>query len=72
VLLIDGYAKEIVEKERVGIASNTVDPQQILTHIKMLLDNDHLRKEMSKREQQVILNQFNWETNIKKLVEYMK
>lgn len=69
--VIDGYAKEIVEKERVGIASNSDDPQQILTHIKSLLDNDKLRKEMSEREQQVILNQFNWETNIKKLVEYM-
>jgi glycosyltransferase involved in cell wall biosynthesis len=70
--VIDGYAKEMVEKERVGIASNTDDPQQILTNIKSLLDNDMLRKEMSEREQQVILNQFNWETNIKKLVEYMK
>jgi glycosyltransferase involved in cell wall biosynthesis len=69
--VVDGYAKEIVEKERVGIASNTDDPQQILTNIKSLLDNDKLRKEMSEREQQVILDQFNWETNIKKLVEYM-
>lgn len=69
--VIDGYAKEIVEEEQVGIASNTDDPQQILSHIKSLLDNDNLRKEMSEREQQVILNQFNWETNIKKLVEYM-
>jgi glycosyltransferase involved in cell wall biosynthesis len=70
--VIDGYAKEVVDKEQVGIASNTDDPQQILTHIKILLDNDDLRKEMSEREQQVILNQFNWETNIKRLVEYMK
>jgi glycosyltransferase involved in cell wall biosynthesis len=69
--VIDGYAKEIVEKERVGIASNTNDPQQILSHIKMLLDDEKLRKEMSHREQQVILKDFNWEANIKKLVEYM-
>jgi glycosyltransferase involved in cell wall biosynthesis len=69
--VIDGYAKEIVEKERVGLASNTDDPQQILAHIKILLDDENLRKEMSERERLVILNQFNWETNIKKLVEYM-
>jgi glycosyltransferase involved in cell wall biosynthesis len=70
--IIDGYAKEIVEKERVGIASNTNDPQQILSQIKILLDDEKLRNEMSYREQQVILKDFNWETNIKKLVEYMK
>ncbi|MDQ1000300.1 glycosyltransferase involved in cell wall biosynthesis [Neobacillus niacini] len=69
--VIDGYAKEIVEKERVGITSKCDDPQQILSHIKWLLDDEKLRKEMSLREQQVILNDFNWETNIKKLVEYM-
>jgi glycosyltransferase involved in cell wall biosynthesis len=69
--VIDGYAKEIVEKEQVGLASNSDDPQQILSHIQILLDDDNLRKEMSEREQRVILNQFNWETNIKKLVEYM-
>lgn len=69
--VIDGYAKDIVEKERVGIASNSNDPQRILLHIKTLLDNDQLRKEMSQRAQQLILKDFNWETNIDKLVKYM-
>jgi glycosyltransferase involved in cell wall biosynthesis len=69
--VIDGYAKEIVEKERVGIASMGSDPQQILTHINALLDNDELRKEMSQRAQQLILKEFNWDTNIEKLVKYM-
>jgi glycosyltransferase involved in cell wall biosynthesis len=69
--VIDGYAKEIVEKEQVGIASNLDDPQEILSHIKMLMADVNLRKEMSLREQRVILKDFNWETNIKKLVKYM-
>ncbi|MFB3170011.1 glycosyltransferase family 4 protein [Neobacillus sp. 179-C4.2 HS] len=69
--VIDGYAKEIVEKERVGIASNTDDPQEILFLIKKLLDDKKLRKEMSQREHHVILRDFNWDANIKKLVEYM-
>jgi glycosyltransferase involved in cell wall biosynthesis len=69
--VIDGYAKEIVEKEKVGIASMGSDPEQILTHINALLDNDELRKEMSQRAQQLILKEFNWDTNIEKLVKYM-
>ncbi|MFJ5759299.1 glycosyltransferase family 4 protein [Neobacillus sp. NPDC093182] len=69
--VIDGYAKEVVEKEQVGIASNTDDPKQILSHIQTLLADKKLRKEMSQRERQVILKDFNWETNIKKLVDYM-
>jgi glycosyltransferase involved in cell wall biosynthesis len=69
--IIDGYAKEIVEKESVGIALSTHDPEQILSHIETLLENDKLRKKMSEKAQQVIFKNFNWETNIKKLVEYM-
>lgn len=69
--VIDGYAKEIVEKERVGIASNTDDPQEVVSLIKKLLEDNTVRKEMSQRERHVILRDFNWETNIKKLVEYM-
>lgn len=70
--VIDGYAKEIVEKERVGIASNNTDSQEILSHIMTLLNDDELRKDMAHREQQVILKNFNWETNINKLVKLMK
>ncbi|WP_419955120.1 glycosyltransferase family 4 protein [Neobacillus niacini] len=70
--VIDGYAKEIVEKERVGIASNNTDSKEILSHIMMLLNDDELRKDMAQREQQVILKNFNWETNINKLVKLMK
>ncbi|MEC1522563.1 glycosyltransferase family 4 protein [Neobacillus niacini] len=70
--VIDGYAKEIVEKERVGIASNNTDSQEILSHIMTLLNDDELRKDMAQREQQVILKNFNWETNINKLVKLMK
>lgn len=69
--VIDGYAKEIVEKERVGIASNSDDPQEMVSLIKKLLDDKKLREEMSQREHKVILRDFNWEANIKKLVEYM-
>lgn len=69
--VIDGYAKEIVEKERVGIVSNTNDPQQILANITRLLEDKKLRNEMSKRAQQVILKDFNWETNIEKLVVHI-
>jgi glycosyltransferase involved in cell wall biosynthesis len=70
--VIDGYAKNIVEKEGVGIASSSNDPMQIMNHIKTLLDDDVLRRQMSKRAQKVILKNFYWETNIVKLVEYMK
>lgn len=70
--VIDGYAKEIVEKEQVGIACNITDPNEIMSQIKSLLSNETLRKEMAHREQQVILKNYNWDTNIKKLVEYMK
>jgi glycosyltransferase involved in cell wall biosynthesis len=70
--VIDGYAKNIVEKEGVGIASASNDPHQILTHIKTLLDNDSLRYQMSQKAQQVIRKDFYWDTNIIKLVEYMK
>jgi glycosyltransferase involved in cell wall biosynthesis len=68
---IDGYAKEIVEKERVGIVSNSNDPHQLFSAIKTLMDDDQLRKEMSMRAQQVILKNYNWDTNIEKLAEYM-
>jgi glycosyltransferase involved in cell wall biosynthesis len=70
--VVDGYSKEMVEKEQVGIISNTSDPNQIVLQMKRLLNDDELIKEMSQREQQVILRDFIWETNIKKLVEYMR
>jgi glycosyltransferase involved in cell wall biosynthesis len=70
--VIDGYAKKIVEEEQVGIVSSTTEPLEILSHIKTLLNDDSLRIEMAHREKQVILKNFNWETNIKKLVDYMK
>jgi glycosyltransferase involved in cell wall biosynthesis len=70
--VVNGYSKDIVEKEQVGITLNTSDPKQILSQLKMLLNDDELLKEMSQREQQVILKDFIWETNIKKLVAYMK
>jgi glycosyltransferase involved in cell wall biosynthesis len=70
--VVDGYAKEMIEKERVGIVSNTPDPKKIVSIIKTLLEDKKLCKEMSERAQQVILKNFNWDVNINKLVEYMK
>jgi len=70
--IVDGYAKELINNEGIGIAIHENDPQQILASIMVLLDDESRRKEMVKKEQQLILEKFNWEINIKKLVEYMK
>ncbi|MEH7180577.1 glycosyltransferase family 4 protein [Neobacillus vireti] len=70
--VIDGYSKQIVERERVGIAINGNDPEQMLKPINELLENHSLRNEMSQRAQQLILKEFNWDKNIEKLVEYMR
>ncbi|MEH7274090.1 glycosyltransferase family 4 protein, partial [Neobacillus vireti] len=70
--VIDGYSKQIVERERVGIAINGNDPEQMLKSINELLANQSLRNEMSQRAQQLILEEFNWDKNIEKLVEYMR
>jgi glycosyltransferase involved in cell wall biosynthesis len=69
--IVDGYAKEVIEKEEVGITSDGHDPQQILSDIRKLLEDDILRKKMARRAHEVILHHFNWETNIEKLENYL-
>ncbi|GHH97437.1 glycosyltransferase family 4 protein [Neobacillus kokaensis] len=70
--IVDGYAKDVINNEEIGLAINEHEPKLILEHIKKLLDDDALRSEMSHKAQQVILSEFNWEININKLVEYIK
>ncbi|WP_144550533.1 glycosyltransferase family 4 protein [Bacillus sp. X1(2014)] len=70
--IVDGYAKELINNEGIGIAIHEDDPQEILSSIMMLLDDESRRKKMVIKEQQLILEKFNWEINIKKLVEYME
>ncbi|QCJ44788.1 glycosyltransferase family 4 protein [Bacillus sp. S3] len=69
--VVDGYAKDLINHEGVGIAINGSDPQQIVTQIVKLLENDPVRTQMTRKAQQLILTQFNWEMNIASLVEYM-
>lgn len=69
--MIDGYAKDIVEKAGVGFASSSNDLIQILEDIEELLENDELRSQMSSKAQSLILSEYNWEKNIMKLVNYL-
>ncbi|WP_026564073.1 glycosyltransferase family 4 protein [Bacillus sp. UNC41MFS5] len=69
--VIDGYAKDLINNEGVGIALHDNDPEQILSHILKLLDDDFVRVEMSQKGQKLILNQFDWETNITTLIDYL-
>ncbi|SHP74871.1 glycosyltransferase [Mycobacteroides abscessus subsp. abscessus] len=69
--MIDGYAKDIVEKAGVGFASSSNDLSQILENIEELLENDELRSQMSSKAQSLILSEYNWEKNIMKLVNYL-
>lgn len=69
--VVDGYAKDIIEENGVGVAINSDDPMQILVHIKQLLNDDLLRENMANKGQKLILDKFNWEKNITKLVDYM-
>ncbi|EKN66476.1 glycosyl transferase group 1 protein [Neobacillus bataviensis LMG 21833] len=69
--VVDGYSKDLINNEGVGIAINNSDPQQIVAQLVKLLDNDQVRTQMSRKAQELILNEFNWEINIASLVEYM-
>jgi glycosyltransferase involved in cell wall biosynthesis len=70
--VVDGYSKDLINSEGIGIAINVNDPHQILSNIKILLEDDLRRKEMAQKGQQLILTKFNWEININQLVEYME
>jgi len=69
--VVDGYAKDLINNEGVGIALQDSDPQQIMGQIIELLDDNLVRLQMSRKAQQLILHHFNWEINITSLVEYM-
>ncbi|MEH6958078.1 glycosyltransferase family 4 protein [Neobacillus drentensis] len=70
--IVDGYAKELINNEGIGIAIHENDPQLILSWIMRLLNDEQRRNKMQIKSQQLILEKFNWEINIKKLVEYMQ
>jgi glycosyltransferase involved in cell wall biosynthesis len=70
--VVDGYSKDLINSEGIGIAISENDPQKILSNINILLKDDLRRTEMAQKGQQLILSKFNWEININQLVEYMK
>jgi len=69
--VVDGYAKDLINSEGVGIALHDSNPQQIMAQIIKLLDDNLARNKMSRKAQRLILHHFNWETNITSLIEYM-
>jgi glycosyltransferase involved in cell wall biosynthesis len=69
--VVDGYSKEIINNEGVGVAINAATPEEILNQIMKLLNDDTARRKMSQKEQELILSHFNWEKNITSLVDYM-
>ncbi|MEH7106469.1 glycosyltransferase [Bacillus sp. JJ1764] len=69
--VLDGYAKELIESEKVGVAMNDSDPQAIFSQIKRLLEDRHLREEMAQNALELTYEKFNFETNIYSLLEYM-
>lgn len=70
--VVDGYAKDLINNEGVGIALHDNAPEKIIAQIVMLLNDVCTRTQMSQKAHRLILNQFNWEINITSLVEYMR
>lgn len=68
VASLSGYAKKVIEKEKVGFVSESRNPKEIVDFILYLADHPELRKQMSYNEGRYIMDKFLWEDNIKELI----
>ncbi|KKK38779.1 glycosyl transferase group 1 protein [Mesobacillus campisalis] len=68
VASVSGYAKKVIEKEKVGFVSESRNVKEIVDFILHLADHPELRNQMSNNQGRYIMDKFLWETNIKELI----
>jgi glycosyltransferase involved in cell wall biosynthesis len=61
--------KEIVEKYKCGICVDPTNPTEIRNAIIYLVNNPQIALEMGQNGKNAILNEYNWETESKKLIQ---
>jgi glycosyltransferase involved in cell wall biosynthesis len=69
VASVSGYAKRVIENEKVGLVSEARNIKEIVNYILYLSNNPEVRKQMSENEGRYIMNKFLWEKNISELVD---
>lgn len=62
--------KEIVEKNRCGICVNPESSEEIEDAVRFLIENPTIALEMGERGRKLILNQYNWAIEEKKLIDF--
>jgi glycosyltransferase involved in cell wall biosynthesis len=72
VASVSGYAKEIIEREKVGLVSESHNSKQLLEHICYLAKHPDVRKQMAENEGNYIMEQFLWEKNIQVLTSMLE
>jgi glycosyltransferase involved in cell wall biosynthesis len=69
VASVSGYAKRVIEEEKVGLVSETRNIKEIVDYILYLSRNPEVRKQMAENEGRYIMKKFLWEKNISELIE---
>ena len=64
--------KEMIEKYNCGVCVDPDDIDEIANAINYLLDNPEIAEEMGQNGRRAVLEEFNWETQEKKLLELYK
>ncbi|MCM3244945.1 glycosyltransferase family 4 protein [Cytobacillus oceanisediminis] len=72
VASVSGYSKKVIEKNKVGLVSETRDVDEIINYIQHLLNDPRLRNEMSQNSEKTIIESFLWEKNINLLEEIIE
>jgi glycosyltransferase involved in cell wall biosynthesis len=70
VASVSGYAKRIIEENKVGYVSERRDMEEIVGYIKHLRNHPEKMKQMSMNSEQCIRENFLWEENIE-LLEFL-
>lgn len=68
VASVSGYAKRVIEEEKVGFVSETRDIQEIVKHILFLAGNPEARKTIAQNAENYIKDKFLWEKNLSELI----
>ena len=66
------YPNEVLEQYKFGVTVDTTDPESISSAVRMLLADDELRNAMGKEGRRAVEEVFNWETEIRKIVNLYK
>ncbi|WP_404329954.1 glycosyltransferase family 4 protein [Mesobacillus maritimus] len=64
VASVSGYAKKVIEEEKVGFVSESRNSKEIINYILHLSKHPDLRKQMAENEGRYIMEKFLWEDNI--------